>query len=503
MSEEKLSTKQQLAYAGFGVLIAIAYTVWFVVIMEWVEEGEIDFVLIPEAQAQIQPFELQLEQIRDPQECTRKVVQGRSAEIPFSMKIFYDTTRDTKLEFKQQSTSFPLVQRTNQVMTFYTNGTDQYQIYMEVNYPDRKERQIYIEYLSGNRVVQSEQEKFNTERFCMTIFANTVLPVKIPTKEEIFGESLDYIGQIPSMVIAFNANTITNSTTIAFMWMLILAILVVAILTLISSSLGKKKFDSKIRDLDDSIAQAQSMTLSMDNLSRSVSEPLLEVKNSLKAIMSIPQIRDMLPKKEKQSKFKLPFRKKKGEGKIIHEENIGKKELMSEEEVISLAEQRPKTESDEVLEALQPTEEETQEEIEQEEKQIEKEVEKEQKPSGGFVLSEEKSEPEPPKETNPMRLKPKIFDEILKGIDFKKRAFKEGEFDKFSYTELNQSYGWIVKYRKWMIDEEREIPTETRKKQSIIEKIVYEAIFRKMEKHQIKTQPKDEEETTEEDEKDD
>src|SRR3972149_8733409 len=99
--------------------------------------------IVPQAYSQILPFEQQLEMIRDPQDCTRKVVQASSAQIPFTMKIFYDTTKSAILEIKQQGNSFPLTQRTNQVMTFYTNGTDQYEIYMEMNYDEPKPRQVY------------------------------------------------------------------------------------------------------------------------------------------------------------------------------------------------------------------------------------------------------------------------------------------------------------------------------------------------------------------------
>jgi len=485
-SEKQLTKKDYLQCFAFSILIAVAYTIWFIVIVDWIEEGKIDFKILPDAQAQILPFEQQLEQIRAPEECTRKVVQGRSAEIPFSLKVFYDTSRDTKLEFKQQGTTFPIIQRTNQVMTFYTNGTDQYQIYLEVNYPEAKPRQMYIEYLSGNSIVQSEQEKFEGTRFCMNLFANTVLPISIPTKEDIFGESLDFIAKIPAMVIAFNTNTQTSATQIAYMWLLILAVVILSILTLISSFAGSRKFNAKVNDLDDSLVQVNTMTLSMDSLVRSVSEPLQELKEDLKAIMSIPLIKDNIPKKQKESKFKkiISFRKKKDE------------ELMSEAEVIALAEEKPDTETtEEVLRELQSDA----------EGEVDELIEKAVEPSGGFVITDKKEEkvlpPTPPSpkeekqiESSPMRLKPEIFDDILKGIDFENKRLKEGMFDRFSYNELNESYGWIVKYRKYMNDKEEEIPPKTLEKQSIIEKIIYEAIFRKMEKHQVNQVKKSEDE---------
>ncbi len=235
------------------------------------------------------------------------------------------------------------------------------------------------------------------------------------------------------------------------------------------------------------------MTISMDSLVRSVSEPLEKIQQDLKAILSIPDIGNRLPKEQKESKFKkiISFRKKKDE-------------IKSEGKVIVEDEEKSGTETtDEVLRELQSGAEGKPDELDE---LIEKAVE----PSGGFVLTEnepeqevkeEQTKVEQPKESNPMRLKPPIFDEILKGIDLKRLAFKEGEFDKFSYNELNESYGWIVKYRKWMESEERDIPNTTYAKQKIIEDIIYRAIFAKMEKHQVQTQK--ETQTPKEDNKDD
>ncbi len=482
-SEKPLTVKQQLACIGLGVLIGITYTVWFVVFTQWMEENEIEFVIIPSAFAQILPFEQQLEQIRSPDDCTRKVVQGGSAQIPFSIKVFYDTSRDVKQEFKQQGTSFPVRQTTNQVMTFYTDEADQYEIYMEMNYDEAKPRQIYIEYLSNNAIVQSTQEKFDTKRFCMTLFANTIIPTPVPTKEEIFGESLVFIGQIPAMVTAFNTNTQTQATGIAYMWLLILGVVILSLVTLISSFAGKRKFDSKINDLDDSLVQVNTMTLSMDSLVRSVSEPLQELKEDLKAIMNISVIKDNIPKKQKESKLKkiISFRKKKED-----------EELMTEPEVVALAEEKPDTvTTQEVLRELQSGAEGKDE--------LDELIEKAVEPSGGFVIPEEEEKVLPPTPPSPkeeetipkeeeiieegtiLRSRPKDFLTILQAIDFENRRFKDDMFDEFEYNQLNESYGWIVKYRKWALRNKADIPLEFMQKQEIAEKVIYYAIFAKME----------------------
>lgn len=477
-TDNELPARKQFILAMIGVSIGIFYVGLFMLVtsIDWN-----DVKIIPEADAQILPFEQQLEQIRNPEECTRKVVQGASAEIPFTLKIFYDTTRDNKLEFKQQGTSFPIIQRTNQVMTFFTEEPDQYEIFMEMNYDTAEERQIYIEFLSNNAITQSTQEKFTGTKYCTTIFVNTIKPTPVPTKEEIFGESLDYIAQIPAMVVAFNANSQTSATSISYMWILLFAVVILSILTYINSLTGKKRFDSKMRDLDDAIGQVNTMTLSMDNLVRSVSEPLEDIKKDLKAILNLPDIKEKIPEKKVSKLAKIaniiPLRKK-----------------TTSNEVLEALQPEEKTTSDEVLKALQPTEEE-----------IKEEVKAEQEPSGGFVIAESVEEPEPidemqraeviqpkeekvsphtplPKEENPMKLRPEKFIDMLKGIDFVEKHFKEGELEKYTYNELNTSYGWIVKYRKWVISNRVDIPKKVQNEQEIAEKVIYYAIFSKMEK---------------------
>jgi hypothetical protein len=494
--EEQLTTKQQLGYMGIGFLIAIAYTVWFVVLTDD-HEGLLGFFIIPEADAQILPFEQQLEQIRDPKECTRKVVQGGSAELPFTLKVVYDTSRDIKLEFKQQGTSFPVVQRTNQVMTFFTDGADQYEIYIEVNYDEAKPRQMYIEYLSNNAVVQSEQEKFDTNRFCMTIFANTVAPTPVPTKEEIFGESLDYIAQIPAMVTAFNANSQTSATSISYMWVLLFAVVILSILTYINSVSSKKKFDDRMKDFEDSIGEVSNLAQKMSDLETSIKDPFNRMIKILKTILSIPEIRDKIPDEKKESTFNkiksiIPLRKKPIEEKIIEtqEKNLSdRKKLQAQKEPESdTKSNEPKIEDDEVLKALQPTE----NEIAEEKKQAK------EKPSGGFVITESEEEPEPNveqeiiaeeakktetksvDENNPMRLRPDVFQKIMKEIDYKTNKFKEDGIKKFTYTELNESFGWISKYRMWIEKENRNVPEEIKHKQAIAERLIYYAILQKI-----------------------
>lgn len=497
--KEELTQRLQLLYIFLGLSIGVFYVGVFITVqsIDWE-----NFEFIPEADAQILPFEQQLEQIRDPKECTRKVVQGGSAELPFTLKVVYDTSRDIKLEFKQQGTSFPIVQRTNQVMTFFTDGADQYEIYIEVNYDEAKPRQMYIEYLSNNAIVQSEQEKFDSTRFCMTIFANTVAPTPVPTKEEIFGESLEYIGQIPAMVIAFNANSQTSATSISYMWILLFAVVILSILTYINSVTGKRKFDNRMRDFEDSIGEVSNLAQKMSDLETSLKVPFNNIQLSfnsmiktLKKILAIPEIRDKIPVEKKESPLEkiknlIPLRKKPDEEQIIanQEKNLSdRKKLQSqkEPEKSTKSDIDKKIEDDEVLKALQVTPEEIQEE----------KTDAEEKPSGGFVIGESEEDLEEIKknieklkkievttvdENNPMRLRPNVFQKIMKEIDYTTNKFKEGGIDKFTYTELNESFGWISKYRIWIEKDNRIVPEEVKHKQAIAERLIYYAILQKI-----------------------
>lgn len=406
-------------------------------------------------------FEQQLEQIRNPQECTRKVVQGRSAEIPFTLKVFYDTTRDVSLEFKQQGTSFPIRQTTNQVMTFFTEETDQYEIYVEVNYPEEKDRQVYIEYLSGNEIVQSEQEKFSTTKFCMTLFVNTVEPVPIPTKEEIFGESLDYIAQIPAMVKAFNANTQTSASSIAYMWILLFAVLIMSIITLIDSKVKERKYDSKMKDIDDTIETVNGLANTLSQLEESLKKPFNEMISALKEVLGMPQIKEQLPKPEKKSLTKSFM-------KVIKKDR-----KKPDEPKPVVQEQKAKTESEEVLEELQATD----KDVENERQEMQKE------PSGGYIQVEESTEtPEPvPDERNPLRMQPRIFKDIVAEIDLKEQKFREGAINKFTYNELNESFAWISKYTEWIKEQDINVPDDKKQKQLQIQNIIYHAVLQKIE----------------------
>lgn len=490
MKSEELSTKLQLKYVGMGVLIAVAYVVWFIVITGWIED---DFSLsgnsfLPNAHAQIQPFELELQQIRNPEECTRKVIQGASAYIPFTIKIFYDTTNDRKWDVISKGQTFPVAQQTAQVATFFTPEIDQYQLYLEVNYADKKERQAYIEIVSEGNTVWNHQEKFDDSKLCMNFHINTSEPPSFPTREELIGDLLSNVDQIPEMITSYNVNTITWNNSIGYMWTLLAGVFILSVLTLISARVSSRGFGSKMKDIDESVNLVNQSALEMDKMNENFTKNSAQiiknqkviVKNMYK-ILEETEIDVAPPEESKISKLKH---------KIIHPkkeiDEIGEEDNTKADEELE----------DDVKETLEfPTKEQKQENAKLVDV-IEKEV-KEPEPSGGFIkpedlgLAKEEEKVSPPTPPLPKEevipkpeRKPEKFKQILRGINFKGKAFKEGEFEKYTYNELNNMYGWIVHYkkRKVMNGEWEDIPEDMRTKQDIAEKVIYYAIFTKMEK---------------------
>ncbi len=487
---ESLSARDQFGYAVIGIALGLIYVAGFMIVMTALDLNE-STSLIPPAHAQIQPFEQQLAQIRDPEECTRKVVQGASATTPFLLKVFYDTTDDRTLTFKQQGDSFPVTQSTNQVMTFFSDAVDQYQIQIELNYRVPRERQVYIEYLTGGSIVQSEQEKFDGRKFCMNIFANTILPPKIPTKEEIFGQSLEFVNQIPAMIDSFNRNTYTQSTTIAYMWMLILGVLFFSVITFISVQLGNRKFKIKMRDVDDIVTTGSTLVTSMDSMVQSISKPLQQVSKDLKAILNLPQVKEKLEEVQepKDSKVKaiikkmLPKKKKEDyQVKVIEEDDEDEDQEELEEQVQTEDEKEKQKRIDEQLQ-----EKEIKKELQKTEPIVEPLVEPMVEPSGGFIQGDTETEIEATKEEKKtiqkepvleIEPKPSKFKRIVDSIDYENKKLRN--FEEFSYTEILNVYTWITHFRERQKKEGVIIPENIDEKQNQIQEITYYAIFAKL-----------------------
>lgn len=510
---EKLTTEQQVKYIVIGFMIAVVYVFIFLAVTHDFDSST--ELILPTAFAQVQPFELQLEQIRNPLDCTRKTFTSAGAYLPFTLKIFYDTTQDRKWDVISKAQTFPVAQQTAQVATFFTSEVDQYELYLEVNYERPAKRQAYIEILSEGKTVANWQEKFDDQKFCMTFLIQTNHAPTFPTREELIGDLLTNVDQIPEMIKSFNANTITWSSSISYMWTLIFGSIVVSVLTLIGTGVVNRNVKSKMGDVDDALnlvdSSAKKIDEVVDPLNDIIERQNIIIENQAKILSKSPETNQMVEKKSKFGKLrkkkpnvsdknvKALKKKKKGwfgflrkdKEEEVYDDDIvdtganskievpprktkeENKKLVSAIEQIEkdeYLEHRPRTESDEVKEALQMTPEDLEEERKQE-------------PSGGFVLVEddEKKIPEQVLKPEP---KPPKFKEVLRSIDFENLEFKQGTFHNFTYNELNNIYSWIIHYknRKQQNNEWQDIPEKVRTQQDIAGKIIYHAIMAKLEK---------------------
>lgn len=506
--DQTLPNDQVVKYIVIGLIIGIFYVFALATVFLFIDEDIETKNFLPSAYAQVQPFELQLEQIRDPEQCTRKIIQGATAQIPFTLKIFYDTTTDRKWGVISDTKTFPVAQQTAQVATFFTNEVDQYQLFLEVNYDRPEERQAYIEILSEGKIVANWQEKFDDRQLCMNIHINTVLPPTFPTREELIGDLLTNVDMIPEMITSFNINTITWNTSISYMWTLIFGSIVVSVMTLISSGVINRNIKSKMKDMDEAINLVDSSAKKIDELEEPLKEILenqdIILKNQKKILEKSPEpiivpqkksrFRSIIRGKEKETKVEKPkksfwdrFRKKPDEDEEYDDDVYDNEET---EKIVNLG-----TEQNKILVPVEEEIEVPPKEVKEENAKLEKVIDQikgdtkkdvEDELAGGFIQKEEKVPPTPPpkEEIPPVEQKPPRFKEILRAIDFHKGSFKKGMFEHFTYNQLNAMYGWIVHYkkRKQMLNEWEKVPQKVRDKQDIAEHIVYHAIFAKMER---------------------
>ena len=410
---------------------------------------------------------------------------------------------ESGIQFQRQK-HFQLHSKLLRFATFFTQEVDQYEQYLELNYDRPAKRQVYIEVLSEGRTVMNWQEKFDDQTFCMTFFINTIEPPTFPTREELVGDLLTNVDQIPEMITSFNANTITWNSSISYMWTLILGSIVVSVMTLISSAVVSRNVKSKMKDFDEAVELADATAQKVDELTEPLNEIIENQKELLKKTPEVvPEKKSKIKKIIEKRKNKKEQKKGKGRFSFLRRNKDDEDEEYEEEQEIpeiqvppkevkienaKLVKEIEKMEKGEDLEPDKPDESLSQEvlktlEVKPEELAEEKEL------SGGFIQNEkeEKVSPTPlPKEEKIPEIeeKPAKFKQILNGIDFVKGSFKEGEFDKFTYNELNNMYGWIVHYkkRKMMNGEWDEVPDSAKEKQNIAEKVIYHAIFAKMEK---------------------
>lgn len=413
--------------------------------------------IIPEAHAQIEGREIELRQVRDLEECTKKFVSGASAYIPFTLKVWYDTTKRFEAPIIQQGRSFPILQQTPQVMTFHTNYTDQYQIPFELRYEDARDRQVYIQYLSQGAQVQTEQEHFSGTKYCTQFIIHTSEAPVVPTREEMFGDAYRFFGMIPLLIDGFNQNSLTVSTSITYIWLLIAGMIAIVLYWVIQTSMDKKKFTKATKNMNEFTETANTILDTFDTKMKNFENMTKGIMLNQKSILDFQKEEADLIEQAEQAKQKTE----------------GKKEETIAEKVI----EKPVRSFTQTVSKFV--------------KNIKKDKEEETKPKKIEINTDKVEVIEKTEKFTAEEVIQRMSNKTMKIIDIIDIETKEANFKEFTYEDLNEAYSWVTNkikqnkdrlQNKEMTDKDDIENVELRlRKMSIIQNILHAGATRKWE----------------------
>ena len=213
------------------------------------------------AYAQLENFDIIVPQIENPKDCMQSEIRGGKGWVPFSIKMFYDTTKAHVMSVEHQGGSNPIIQQSDNVMVFQSGGIDTYQLSTQLNYEETKKRAIYFEYWSEGNVMHSEIINYEADTFCRTFLITTTEPPNIPTAEEMLGEhAYRALTEMPLIKDAINSNTSAMNGALAFMLLIIVFSLFLGFAQLITYRLRKKNDRKQIQLFEEAIRNANETT---------------------------------------------------------------------------------------------------------------------------------------------------------------------------------------------------------------------------------------------------
>lgn len=185
--------------------------------------------IVDDAFAQVGNFEINVPQIRDPPKCSVVDIKADKAYIPFQIKVFHDFSRVNDISFEQIGNSIPTTNTSPQVLIFQSNFVDEYQVHAEVNFDTDKVRAVYIEIWSQNNPSFTEIITYEGLTFCRTFNVVTAKAPVVPTRTELIGEQAERaFEEMPLIKNAINLNTQALSSSIIWMFMVVVAALAVS-----------------------------------------------------------------------------------------------------------------------------------------------------------------------------------------------------------------------------------------------------------------------------------
>ena len=202
-------------------------------------------------------------QIENPQECMQSEIRGGKGWIPFSIKMFYDTTKDHIMSVEHQGDTNPVIQQNDNVMIFQSDGEDTYTLSTQLNYENSEKRAIYFEYWSEGNAMHTEIINYQADSFCRTFLITTTEPPIIPTAEELLGQSAyRALTEMPLIKDAINQNTNALNGALVFLTLAVLLTLVIGLTQAIVYVFRKKTQKKQIKLFDEAIKNSNKATSS-------------------------------------------------------------------------------------------------------------------------------------------------------------------------------------------------------------------------------------------------
>ena len=200
-------------------------------------------------------------EIENLQECMQSEIRGGKGWIPFSIKMFYDTTKDHVMAVEHQGDTNPKIQQSDNVMIFQSDGEDTYQLSTQLNYDTSQKRAIYFEYWSEGNAMHTEIINYNDNTFCRTFLITTTEPPIIPTAEELLGQSAyRALTEMPLIKDAINQNTNALNGALVFLTLAVIMTLLVGFTQAIVYVMRKKTQKKQIRLFDEAIKNSNKAT---------------------------------------------------------------------------------------------------------------------------------------------------------------------------------------------------------------------------------------------------
>jgi len=178
---------------------------------------------------QIGNFQISAPQIKDPPKCSSVEIVGSKAYLPFQIKVFHEFSRVNDIAFEQLGSSIPQTHTSPELLIFQTTFVDTYQIHVEVNHDTDKVRAVYIEIWSQNNPSFKEIISYEGLSFCRTFDVKTSEAPVLPTRTELIGEQAERaFEEMPLIKNAINTNTAALSSSIIWMFAVVVAALAVS-----------------------------------------------------------------------------------------------------------------------------------------------------------------------------------------------------------------------------------------------------------------------------------